>query len=243
MGKMIDCVRKMARVLGYEIKRSNFYTRPDQRLQSLLSHHQIDVLLDIGAHDGTYGYNLLANGFQGTVISFEAQPNVYEKLLQKSVAFGDRWIVAPRSAVGDVHGTLRFYVTAATASSSTQQPHNATESMAEILAVKEVIEVESRRLDEFDILKPFRGKRLFAKIDVQGAEDKVYRGASGIISDVCGMTVEMSLVSYYTGQLLAGPLHAMFTESGFELWDLEPVLRNNRTGKLEQYDATYFRSN
>ena len=238
----IENLRAAARGLGYEIRRTNVYTRPDQRLQAQLAHHRVDVVLDVGAHDGTYGHSLLKGGFNGTVISFEAQPSVYEKLVRKSAPFGDRWIVAPRSAIGDAAETVRFYVTAASASSSTMLPQNAAGSLSDLLEVKEVIDVGSCRLDAIDLLLRFRGKRLFAKIDVQGAEDKVIRGASGIMDDICGMTVEMSQTSYYSGAVLASELDAGLTKIGFQLWDIEPVLRDSGTGRLEQYDATYFRS-
>jgi len=51
-----------------------------QQLRNLLSHHQIDLVLDVGANSGQYASHLFdVVGFQGRIVSFEPLSSAHEK--------------------------------------------------------------------------------------------------------------------------------------------------------------------
>jgi hypothetical protein len=83
--------------------------------------------------------------------------------------------------------------------------------------------------------------RLLLKIDTQGYEAEVLRGAPAMLTRASAVQMEMSLVPLYEGQLLMRDLWRMLEEAGFELWTLSPVFVDPRTGRLLQVDAVFFR--
>jgi hypothetical protein len=82
---------------------------------------------------------------------------------------------------------------------------------------------------------------IFIKIDVQGYELKVLKGAINILSKIKGMKIELSLVPLYEGQLLFPEMLDYITNLGFELWDISPGFRDKQSGKLLQFDGIFFR--
>ena len=67
-------------------------------------------------------------------------------------------------------------------------------------AVLRRIAVPQRRLDELDALRQRPWRRLFVKIDVQGAEPAVLAGMDGLWERVQGLQLEMALVPLYEGE-------------------------------------------
>ena len=63
------------------------------------------------------------------------------------------------------------------------------------------------------------------KIDVQGAELDVLRGASGLLDAVCEILVECSLVELYAGQPLIGDTIVFAREQGFRVSGVSPPSR------------------
>jgi len=239
---MKKTAKKLLQGFGFEVQRTNLYSRDDLRLQKFMEIHEIETVLDIGANKGQFALELLGSGFKGRVVSFEALPGVYEELQKNSEIFGGRWTVAPRCALGDEKGSIKFHVTHNLASSSMLAPSELLASADELFTAKETIEVACDRLDDMigPLGIPLDG--LFLKLDVQGGEKKVLAGASDLLSKVQGVFLEMSLRALYEGQPLARELDALLIDTGFELWDILPVYRDPQTGRLDQYDAIYFRS-
>ncbi|MER9676190.1 hypothetical protein [Mesorhizobium sp. M0208] len=102
--------RDIARLVGLEVSPSNLYSRFDLRVAEVLNIKQARFLLDVGANQGQFASAVLKAGFEGTVISFEALPQVYQELLASASAFGKRWVAAPRAALsGRSDLTQRFF--------------------------------------------------------------------------------------------------------------------------------------
>jgi hypothetical protein len=83
---------------------------------------------------------------------------------------------------------------------------------------------------------------LFLKIDTQGYEDRVLRGAVELLPRAVGLQLEMSLVSLYEGQRRFDEMYVELVGKGFELWSMSPAFVDPRSGRLLQVDATFFRS-
>jgi len=82
----------------------------------------------------------------------------------------------------------------------------------------------------------------FIKIDTQGYEAQVLRGAECLLQKAAGLQVELSLVPLYAGQVLYDELISQVKSKGFELWGLTPVFIDAQSGRLLQADATFFRA-
>src|SRR4030067_262167 len=98
-------IKQVLRRAGIEARRYGVQTSPDAQLGRILEYLGIDLVFDIGAHEGQYAKGLRALGYHGRIVSFEPQETVYKRLIETSR--GDpSWEVAPRAAVGDHNGEL-----------------------------------------------------------------------------------------------------------------------------------------
>jgi FkbM family methyltransferase len=81
----------------------------------------------------------------------------------------------------------------------------------------------------------------FIKLDVQGAELEVLRGAGRYVEDFEAITLEMSLVEYNQGAPLIGAVMAELDAMGFVLYDIVEEHRY-RDGGLLQIDGLFVRA-
>jgi len=130
-----------------------------------------DIIADVGAFVGVYTIALARRvGSTGKVIAFE--PDVKNcALLRKHITLNNvsSSVEVHDIAVGDLHGLLRFH-SQADAESHVIAPD-------EFKVGKESVEVQSKTLDEV-----FYARKVdIIKIDVEGYEEKVLRGAQSIL--------------------------------------------------------------
>jgi hypothetical protein len=85
------------------------------------------------------------------------------------------------------------------------------------------------------------GDRVWAKIDVQGYEDKVLAGAEGVLHQIDYFEIELSFAELYAGQRLAGQIIRTIYGLGFELDRIgRPWISDE--GRLLQVDGTFVRA-
>jgi hypothetical protein len=101
-------------------------------------------------------------------------------------------------------------------------------------------EVEVARLDDLDVVRP--GERAYLKLDVQGAELAVLRGAARTLEAVRVVEAELSAVELYEGQALLSEVVEHLRAGGFDLIGLEPSFRERATGDLLQVNGWFRRS-
>jgi hypothetical protein len=81
----------------------------------------------------------------------------------------------------------------------------------------------------------------FIKIDVQGFESEVLKGAQHTLARAAGVHVELSFVPLYEGQSLFQDLWHHLSSLGFEPWAFFPAFTDNTTGRMLQIDGVFFR--
>ena len=81
------------------------------------------------------------------------------------------------------------------------------------------------------------------KIDVQGFEQEVLKGAESMIAKAKGIEMEISLIPLYENQnwLLPQVLEYM-TVKGFVMTSIVPAFTDNKTGKVLQCNGIFFRN-
>ncbi|MFE9643718.1 FkbM family methyltransferase [Streptomyces sp. NPDC006365] len=234
-------MRNAGRRLGIDIARYPA-TWSGPQLVQLMEAHRVDAVLDVGANSGEYGGMLRQSGYRGRIVSFEPLAGPAEALRRRAKS-DPRWIVLPY-ALGDESGTATVNVAANAGASSSLLPmldrhadaapharYNGTES------------VPLRRLDElwFEVTKP--GERVFLKLDVQGYEAHVLRGAGPYAKGCVGLQVETSFVPLYEdGLLISEALTLTQQELGFTLMATIPGFTDPRSGQMLQCDLVLFRS-
>ena len=237
----IQQAKAVCRTLGIEVKRYVPGRSYWASLERMLDHHEIDLVLDVGANSGQFAGTLRRSGYKGRIVSFEPLHDAYEQLLRNS-ARDPLWTVAPRMAIGDMDGEIAINISANSVSSS----------IANMLGAHLEAEPESRyigkenvpisRLDT--VARSFvpATARTFLKIDTQGYEPKVLAGASQLISLLKGLQLELSLVPLYEGGGDFIDTVRGLNEIGFELHGVFDAFSDKRTGQMLQVDGVFFRS-
>jgi FkbM family methyltransferase len=206
----------------------------ESHLQDVLAALGPDLVLDVGANVGQFHDLVRAAGYRGTVISFEPCRRPFEELERRS-ADDEHWEVH-RVALGQSDGRGRMLVAASSLFSSFREPtaYSLGRTPDESTVVAEE-EVTTRRLDSWwaDEVDSARGERVFLKVDTQGADLEVIRGAAGILDRVSGLQVEGSFRHLYERVPDCLDTLAFLRQAGFEPTGIFPVIRDSMLRLIE----------
>jgi FkbM family methyltransferase len=235
---MKNAVRKLLRQLGIYVK---LYANSDfAKVKKLLDHHQIDLVLDVGGNTGQYFKFLRAAGYCGRVVSFEPLSDAYFQLTEMSKKY-PVWEIAPRTAIGNIEGEISINIASNSQSSSLLEM---LDRHKETFPESAYVGSETVKITKLDYIAPHyiaENNRIFLKIDVQGYEQKVLEGATGILPQVEGIQLEMSLVPLYEGELLLTEMLDYMKKLGYSLHYLSPVVFDPNTGQALQLDGIFFK--
>jgi FkbM family methyltransferase len=225
---------------GIRLERNNPNTSSELRLAKMLVAEQVDLVIDVGANSGQYARSLRSAGYSQRILSFEPLSTAHAAL-EASARLDEKWAVAERMAMGDHDGVVTINIAGNSASSSILDMLDSHRHAAPYASYVGSEEVPVRRLDS--VQHPFldESTRPFLKIDTQGYESRVLKGATGLLKRVKGVQVELSLCPLYDGQLLWRDIIDLLEASGFELWSLFPEFLDPDTGRMLQCDGIFFR--
>ncbi|MFD9820204.1 FkbM family methyltransferase [Streptomyces violascens] len=237
MTTFLDQARCTVRRLGIDVVR---YRPAGTVVAHLLKRHEIDLVLDVGAHNGDSGAALRDAGYSGRIVSFEPLRSPRNKLRHR--ASRERgWSVLPY-ALGDRRGTATLNIAGSHDASSSILPTlpRYQAAMPHASRTGEVT-IETRRLDELWARLTEPGERVFLNLDVQGYEIHVLRGL-GVYSRVCaGLRVRTSLVPLHEGELpFDEMLHFAREDLGMTLMSILPGLTDPHDGRMLQCDLVLF---
>jgi len=236
-----DTVRAAFQACGLDV-RSRAYANTEQTvIKSLLRSHSPTAVIDVGANVGQFALQMRGCGFQGRIVSFEALPAVHAQLAKRARADAN-WTVAPCAALGNAAGNLSMHVSANTVSSSLMPMH-------EIVCVQapqaRYVAEQTVRIERLDHMLPAlldSPGSLYLKVDTQGYEMEVLKGATAVLSRIAIMQLELSLIPLYQGSPNLVELMAYVERLGFEPFSLVPGFRNATTGRILQMDGFFVRS-
>lgn len=221
---------------------------PKQRLKDLdaqlaytLQRQAIDAVVDVGANAGQYAARLRTAGWRGPILSIEPIPEVREALLARA-APDTLWEVAPVMAVGASTGEVTLEVSAESDMSSTLAQSPLLRDISPTSAVVRRIVVPQRRLDALDLVVDRPWRRLFVKIDVQGAEPAVLAGLAGLWPRVQGLQLELALLPLYEGEVRWLDLIGDLATRGYAPYLLFPGYFARALGRQVQLDAVFYRA-
>lgn len=133
------------------------------------------TVLDIGAHHGFY--SLLASkkvGDNGRVVAFEPSPRERKRLVRHLSLNACSNVLVEETALGETEGQADFFLVAnkETGCNSLRQPQTKHPTRR--------VQVQVKRLDEY-LRTAQIGRVDFIKLDVEGAELSVLRGAGEVL--------------------------------------------------------------
>ena len=219
---------------GLEVRRHSSWRR-----QAMLTKHDVDLVLDVGAADGGYGTSLRKFGYTGRIVSFEPLSASFESLTA-AIKDDPAW-TAHHLALGAESGSATINIASNRASSSFRpmlDSHRAATPAVDYVA-QETVTVS--RLDDLDDEHLTSARRPFLKVDTQGFEREVLAGATNLISRCVGLQLELSFIPLYDGGMLVDEAVAWAYEQGFHLVNIEQGYAAP-SGEILQVDGVFVRT-
>ena len=208
------------------------------QLPAVFEMYDVDLVIDVGAHEGEYAERLRAGGYKGEIVSFEPVPRAFAELERKAKR-DPNWTVH-QLALGREDGTTTMNVVHGTLSSILPATKFGAGRYPR-LQEPEQVEVKVRRLDGV-LETSLDGRRPFLKLDTQGFDLDVFAGAGDVIERFVGMQSELALMEIYKGMPSMQDALAAYEGAGFEIAALYPVSRQTRTARVLEYDCVMVRA-
>jgi len=193
------------------------------------------TMVDVGAASGEFAATVQAHCGLRSALLVEPQPAFYRQLEER---FPGPTMTVHNCAVSDASGTMPMEILNANYSSSLLPviPEAGGANRRLDLSVRETIVVDVRRLD--DLARQVTGDIDLLKIDTQGSELHVLRGAVETLRRVRLIWIEVSFVPLYEGSALFADVHALLRQHRFYLHSLHDGFRGDH-GELLQADALF----
>ena len=236
---MKKIIRNLFNKLGVDLHKYP----PDRNLvihrRGLIKTLEIDCVWDFGASDGKYGRELRADGYSGLMISCEPLHESYRKLKQSS-ASDQSWKLF-QGAVGSETKELDLVLSGNLDSSSLLDMKKRhidayPSSAAKGKQTAKVATWESL-IQEYKV----NSGRWLAKVDVQGYEREVFKGAGSAMESLQIIEIELSFFELYQGQPLFQEMHQYFEANGFFLYWMEPGFIDHSKHEILQVECLYLR--
>jgi len=237
-------IKTLLRSCGFDVSRYRSDTHHGARFRHLLRTAGIRQVIDVGANEGQYAGLLRSEyGYAGDIVSFEPLPEAHARLTQRASRHSaGRWRVAPRMALGASTQRSIIHVAGNSVSSSLLPMESLHQQALPGSAGCQSEEILVQRLDdvvaELDLTVD---AGTLVKVDTQGYELEVLKGAPDTIAKAGIIQAEMSLAVLYAGQPLFAELFEYITSRGFDVFDMIPGFCDTRSGRLLQIDGIFVR--
>jgi FkbM family methyltransferase len=213
---------------------------PLMRRKRMFDFYGIDTVLDIGANKGQFAQELRNElGFSKRIVSFEPLNSAYE-ILKTNAERDPQW-EAFNFALGDTEAKSEINIAENSLSSSLlkMMPCHLKAAPESEYVGRQVIEI--RRLDSIFADICAANSNVYMKIDTQGFESNVIKGAENALPYIETIQLEMSLVPLYEGELLFGDLYSLLSKKGYSLVSVESGFSDQTSGQLLQVDGVFHR--
>jgi len=232
-------IKKFLLGKGYEIFRRYYYDfNADDSIQKILKHVGINfnniIILDVGANVGQSVDRFRRYMPNSKIFSFEPNPEVFSKLLLKEKI--DKNLKCFNLGVGSIKKTIPFFINPDSGSNSfykinldgdsfalshseeAKKNHNKT-TLKQTVEYNTEINVpvdtlnnicNSENINNIDILK----------IDTQGYEEEVLKGADSILSNTLIVEAEVMFGDSYEKSSTLRGIESQLHKFGFILWEI-----------------------
>ena len=202
-----------------------------KRLRQIFVELQIETVIDVGANEGQYRNFLRSEvGFAGKIESFEPLPRLAEQLRLKAIT-DPHWSVHAR-ALGAAPGELTLNVMSSTDFSSFLNPLHRQNDDPHYNEVIGSVVVPVSTIDA-----EFGGRpdlaRTYLKLDTQGYDLEVLRGAERIIRTIPALQTEVSFIPIYGGMPDYKEALSTLERHGFQVADFFLVSKDQANRAIE----------
>ncbi len=241
MNSLKRTVRQILRPRGWELRQYDPDLSLDTFLWMLFEALKINCVLDVGGRFGDYGVLLRNNNYKGHIISFEPVSTNFQRL-QQAAAGDDKWQVY-HYALGSETGTAEINVSHGTNYSSFLAPSDYGIESSKEIEVERTETVQVKRLDEIfaEITAHISAPNVYLKMDTQGFDLEVVRGARACLGSILALQSELSLQPLYEGMTSWTTALSELTAAGFAVSSLFAGYRDEAL-RLSEMDCVMVKS-
>lgn len=207
------------------IKPNELYLAHERmHLRRFFAHFGVDCVFDVGANRGQYAMMLRNDvGFRGPIISYEPIPEIVGEL--RAISANDPAWYIEELALDREAGPATFHAMARSTFSSLRSPSadqlgifNVSNKVArDVRVMRATIAEELAKWQ-----KKLGFKRPFLKMDTQGNDHAVVKGAGDALQAFVGLQSELAVRKLYDGAKGFAECIADYMQHGFELSALVP---------------------
>ena len=213
----------------------NYRNTAVKRFADICLWNDVAVVFDVGANVGQFAKDLRRHSYRGLIFSFEPVSTVFERLA-KNFKKDTRWH-GLRLGVGSISGNFDIQISANSGLSTSflEMDKKHFENFPESYYVRsENVRVVtlSEQIKDLGVDKA----KLAIKIDVQGFELEVLRGAQQEIADVQCLLIEVSLTSLYVGEPTLNEIISFLDNHNHKIVDIFRGV-SSKAGNLLQIDV------
>ncbi len=235
---ILKIIKHLVKLFGINIQKYNPANVEEEQIIFLLSKHNIDVVIDIGANVGQYGLMLRKLNYDKRIISFEPISECYE-MLKRNKGTDNLWDIY-KIAAGDFDGTSQINISNNLVSSSLLKPHEKLPMYDDGIRTVKTETITVSKLDSFFGNRTI-GDSIYLKIDVQGFERETLEGGLGFLKSIKVIQVESSLSSFYNKGSKIEDIMSLLRDQGFLPYNFIKGVKNNSTGQLFEVDIFFVR--
>jgi FkbM family methyltransferase len=210
---------------------------PSIEHQAVLKSLNVDRLIDVGGNRGQFSLMARLEHPHLQIHAFEPLPG--EAAVYRKVFSGDPAVTLHEMALGETAGVAELHLSRRADSSSLLPIGELQSKLFPSTDEVGTLKVRVAALDDLiDVWGP--AKNALLKLDVQGFELSVLKGARGALRNCAFVYAECSEIPLYTGQALFPEVAGFLAGEGFK-----PVRRANEQfvdGKLVQADHLFQRA-
>jgi len=232
---IINAVRYQTnRLLDIDIVRASGQHTLRTHLQRVISDYAVDAIIDVGANEGGFGASVRSLGFTGDIYSFEPVAESFRKL-SLAATNDPQWTVF-KFALGAEENESLINVSKFSQFSSLLNANDYGNSW-ENMKVESREKIRVRTLDNcfLEGLIP-QYKSILLKMDTQGFDLQVFKGANKSLEKTCCMLTELSLIPLYSGMPHYLEALSAYESKGFSVSGFYPITRN-RALALNEVDC------
>lgn len=197
------------------------------------------TVIDVGANVGQFAVSAARLFGSAKIISIEPDERTAEKLRKNLAAEKNAEILV--TAVGDFDGEASFHVNMDSQVSSILELGKDRIAAFPQSTVVEEIRVPVATLDTLFMQRELN-KPILLKIDVQGLEDKVIRGAAKFIKEVQWVLMEVSFADLYKGEMNFWGIAVLMEKVGFKFVRPVNFHISPTTGEIIEMDVLFHKA-
>jgi FkbM family methyltransferase len=204
-------------------------------LRKVLELYNVKVVIDVGANKGQF-HDLLRQdiGFRGQILSFEPVSRYYDLLMTQS-SKDSAWKIF-NFALGSERGEAEINVTQSPGLNSFLAPRNdVVDGYWQEGSILGVEMVQIKTLDEVLAVVGLdcSTTNVYLKLDTQGFDLEVLKGAKESLPKICGLQTEASIRPIYEGMPTYIEVVNFLTQAGFDISGMFPVTHDDSLRVIE----------